>query len=89
VKIWRSDSTFQNGESAVNTFESHAYDLAADHGDVRMDLELIEMPAAMLAGCNGSASTVGTVGTATGCLGTVGTAACSGTGGGSAEDLSF
>ncbi len=73
----------------MNTFDTHAYDLPADHRAIHMDLELVEMPAAQLAGSNGCAGTVGSLGTLGGTLGTAGTFGCSGCGGGSADDLSF
>jgi hypothetical protein len=64
---------------------THAYDLS--HSAVaatnELDMTVLELPSAVLAGSFGSASSLSTIG------GTAFTASTSGCGGGAAEDLAF
>ncbi len=75
----------------ANTSPSHVYDLSVrvHLSATLVDLEVVELPAAVLAGTSGCVGTLGTASTLGGCAGTFGTSGCAGCGGGAGEDLAF
>jgi hypothetical protein len=76
----------------ANICQSHAYDLSLSDqlGSTLVDLEVEELPAAVLAsGTSGCVGTLGTASTLGSCAGTAATSGSAGCGGGAGEDLAF